>query len=75
MSDHHDTDTVTPSGSIARKGVKGFVCKASPTRPHVFRVRLTDNEARVLQATAEANGTTAAGLIRMIVSHLSARAE
>ena len=66
-----DTDTVTHSGAIARRGVKGFVRKTSPTRPHVFRIRVSDEERRILKATAEAHGTTASGLIRTIVNHLA----
>ena len=58
------SDYVTPTGSIARKGVQGFVRKASPTRPHVFRVRLTDKELETLQLISTHRNCTQAQLIR-----------
>ena len=71
MPDHHDTDTVTASGAIARKGVKGFVCKATPTRPNILRVRLSDKELETLQLLSAHRNCTQAQLIRDMLEIIS----
>ena len=65
MPDHHDT--VTPSGSIARKGHKGFLPSNKPLRNYTLRVRLTDKEKNILERLADQRNCTMASLIRQMV--------
>ncbi len=67
------SDYVTPTGSIARKGVQGFVRKATPTRPNILRVRLSDEELETLQLISTHRNCTQAQLIRDMLEAISSR--